>query len=128
MVDRFIYSFYKNSLVNSIDYVSLTKDEKKDEKKSKYFYTIIIDNIPVTSTVTSLLSDESEGFTYKKISLKTSQSLDGECTKTNGVIKSVKKIFTTDEKLVLQKHISLFGYMSEEKDVKKRIFKSSKLG
>jgi hypothetical protein len=118
MVDRFIYSFYKNSLVNTIDYLSLTKDEKKHET-SAYFYTIIIDNIPVTSPITSLLSDESEGFTYKKISIKTSQSLDGEHTKTNGVIKSVKKIFTTEEKLVLQKHISLFGYMSEEKDVKK---------
>ena len=52
MVDRFIYSFYKNSLKNSIDYLTLTKSEKKN-----HFYTITIDNIPNTSPVISLLLD-----------------------------------------------------------------------
>ena len=91
MVDQFIYSFYKNSLKNSIDYLSLTKSEK-----NTYFYTITIDNISNTSPVKSLLLDENEGFTHKKMAIKKSQSLNGEYTKTNGIVKSVKKIFETE--------------------------------
>ena len=82
MVDRFIYSFYKNSLKNSIDYLSLTKgytksqtksdtkSDTKSETKNTYFYTITIDNISNTSPVISLLLDENEGFTHKKMAIK----------------------------------------------------------
>jgi len=128
MVDQFIYSFYKNSLKNSIDYLSLTKSEKKSETKNTYFYTITIDNISNTSPIISLMLDENEGFTHKKMAIKKSQSLKGEYTKTNGIVKSVKKIFETEGKLVLQKHVSLYGCMTEEKDVKKELSNEVKWG
>ena len=62
------------------------------------------------------------------MAIKKSQSLNGEYTKTNGIVKSVKKIFETEGKLVLQKHVSLCGCMTEEKDVKKELSNEVKWG